>query len=87
MLGWSIIASAWRSASKRAITWRESMPGLMIFSATRRFTGRSCSATKTRPMPPSPICSKSLYGPMTVPGRSVIDDSSTVATRADRGAS
>ena len=31
MLGWSISASAWRSASNRAITWREFIPGLMIF--------------------------------------------------------
>ena len=29
MFGWSIKASACRSASKRAITWRVSMPGLM----------------------------------------------------------
>ena len=34
MFGWSIIASACRSASKRAITSRVSMPGLMTFSAT-----------------------------------------------------
>ena len=34
MLGWSISASACRSASNRAITCRVSMPGLMIFSAT-----------------------------------------------------
>ena len=39
MLGWSIIASACRSASKRATTWRVSMPSLMTFSATRRRTG------------------------------------------------
>ena len=45
MLGWSIIASAWRSASKRAITWRVSIPGLMIFRATLRRTGCVCSAT------------------------------------------
>ena len=44
------------------------MPGLMTFSATLRRTGCCCSATKTRPKPPSPICSISLYGPMTVPG-------------------
>ena len=31
MFGWSISASACRSASKRAITCRVSMPGLMIF--------------------------------------------------------
>ena len=39
MFGWSIKASACRSASKRAITCRVSMPGLMIFSATLRWTG------------------------------------------------
>jgi hypothetical protein len=44
MFGWSIIARACRSASKRAITCRVSMPGLMIFSATRRSTGSVCSA-------------------------------------------
>ena len=44
ILGWSIIASACRSASKRAITCRVSMPGLMIFRATRRLTGSFCSA-------------------------------------------
>ena len=41
MLGWSIIASACRSASNRAMTWRVSMPGLMIFRATLRRTGSS----------------------------------------------
>ena len=45
MLGWSIIARAWRSASKRAMTCLVSMPGLMIFSATLRRTGWVCSAT------------------------------------------
>ena len=39
MLGWSIRARAWRSASKRAITCLVSMPGLMIFRATLRRTG------------------------------------------------
>ena len=39
MLGWSIIARAWRSASKRATTCLVSMPGLMIFRATLRRTG------------------------------------------------
>ena len=53
-------ASACRSASKRAITSRVSMPGLMILSATLRRIGCCCSATKTRPKPPSPICSISL---------------------------
>src|SRR4051794_14556701 len=70
MFGWSIIASAWRSASKRAMTWCVSRPGLMIFRATRRRTGASCSAMNTTPMPPAPICSSSLYGPTAAPGRS-----------------
>ena len=39
MFGWSIRASAWRSASKRAITCRVSMPSLMILRATLRRTG------------------------------------------------
>ena len=38
IFGWSIIATACRSASKRAITCRVSMPGLMIFSATVRWS-------------------------------------------------
>ena len=38
-----------------AITWRMSMPGLIIFSATRRLTGSFCSAMSTTPMPPSPL--------------------------------
>ena len=69
MLGWSISARACRSASNRAMTWRLSMPALMSLSATLRCTGWVCSAMKTVPMPPSPICWSSLYGPMTVPGR------------------
>ena len=44
MFGWSMIASAWRSASKRATTSRVSIPILMILSATRRLTGSRCSA-------------------------------------------
>ena len=44
MFGWSISASAWRSASNRATTCLVSIPSLMIFSATRRTTGFSCSA-------------------------------------------
>ena len=36
---------AWRSASKRATTERVSMPSLMTFRATRRWTGSCCSAT------------------------------------------
>ena len=52
------------------MTWRLSMPGLMTLRATLRWTGWVCSAMKTVPMPPSPICWRSLYGPMIVPGRS-----------------
>ena len=44
MLTWSIMASACRSASKRAMTWRLSIPGLMTLSATLRRTGWVCSA-------------------------------------------
>ena len=39
MLGWSISASACRSASKRATTCGVSMPGLMTLRATLRRTG------------------------------------------------
>ena len=60
MLGWSITASACRSASKRASTDFESMPALMSLRATLRRTGCVCSATQTVPMPPSPIASSSL---------------------------
>ena len=45
------------------------MPGLMILRATVRRTGCCCSAMKTTPKPPSPICSSSLYGPICVPGQ------------------
>jgi hypothetical protein len=44
MFGWSMSASACRSASKRAMISRVSMPSLMILRATRRRTGSSCSA-------------------------------------------
>jgi hypothetical protein len=37
--GWFIIASACRSASNRATTWRVSMPSLITLSATVRRTG------------------------------------------------
>ena len=53
------------------MTCRLSSPGWMIFKATRRWTGFSCSAMNTTPMPPSPIFCRSLYGPMSVPGPSV----------------
>ncbi len=39
MFGWSIRASACRSASNRATTSRVSMPSLITFSATCRRTG------------------------------------------------
>ncbi len=52
MLGWSIIAKACASASKRAITAFVSMPGLMIFRATLRRIGACCSATKDDPHTP-----------------------------------
>ena len=42
------------------MTSRVSMPSLMIFSATRRRTGSTCSAIQTVPKPPSPICWSSL---------------------------
>src|SRR5205814_989831 len=70
MFGWSMRARAWRSASKRAMTCFESMPALMSLSATTRLTGAVCWAIQTVPMPPSPICSSSLYGPMRPPGTS-----------------
>ena len=41
MLAWSIMARACRSASKRAMTCRVSMPGLMTLRATLRCTGRA----------------------------------------------
>src|SRR5262245_56228960 len=84
MFVWSIMARACRSASNRATTCFESMPGLITFRATLRRTGRSCSAMKTTPMPPSPICCRSLYGPMQEPGRSVTGCSSTVALGGGR---
>ena len=51
ILGWSIMARAWRSASNRAMTCRLSMPALMTLRATVRRTGWVCSAMKTVPMP------------------------------------
>ena len=59
MFGWSIRASAWRSASSRARTLREPIPARTSFTATRRRTGAVCSASQTVPMPPSPIGSSS----------------------------
>ena len=41
MCGWSIIAKACSSASNRASTCRESMPGLRILSATRSLVDTS----------------------------------------------
>ncbi len=40
----------------------------MIFSATVRLSGSVCSAMNTAPMPPSPICAMTSYGPNFVPG-------------------
>ena len=51
MFGWSISASACRSASNRAMTCRVSMPGLMTFSATLRRTGCSARPCRRRPCP------------------------------------
>src|SRR5436309_40775 len=51
------------------------MPGLMTFSATRRWTGSACWAIQTDPMPPSPTSWISLYGPIGVRGRSVTGSS------------
>src|SRR5215470_1704903 len=66
MWGWSISASACRSASNRAMTCRESIPALISLTATRRLTGSVCCAIQTVPMPPSPISSSSLYRPARV---------------------
>jgi hypothetical protein len=53
--GWSMRASACRSASNRATTWTVSMPVLMTFRATFRRIGAICSASQTSPIPPSAI--------------------------------
>ena len=72
MFGWSIIASACRSASKRASTWAVSMPSLMTLSATRRRMGSRCSARYTVPMPPSPRDSNnSIAAEVVIPGRAL----------------
>ena len=61
MLGWSIIASACRSCSKRCEHGPANpCPVLISFSATLRLTGSVCLATQTSPMPPSPIFSCSV---------------------------
>ncbi len=75
-----MIARAWRSASNLATTCAVSIPALMIFSATRRRTGLSCSARKTVPIPPSPICWSSLYGPIRVPTPSASGQLATTST-------
>jgi hypothetical protein len=65
MLGWSIIDSAWRSASKRASTWRAIHAGfdqLERHPPSHRFV---LFGHPHRPhRPPSPICCSSLYGPI-----------------------
>src|ERR1017187_6034484 len=65
--GWSISASACRSAVNRATTSRVSIPARITFSATRRRTGSFCSAIHTSPMPPSPASCSRWYGPTTAP--------------------
>ena len=60
MFGWSITASAWRSASNRASTVRVSNPTRMSLSATSRFTGADWVARQTVPMPPAPTHSTSV---------------------------
>ncbi len=87
MFGWSIHASACRSCSKRATTWRVSMPSLMILSATVRRTGTSCSARKTEPNPPSPRSFFSVYGPTREPGPSTSEstESGTAPLDEDGG--
>src|SRR5262249_59115473 len=87
MLGWSISASACRSASNRAMTCRLSIPALMTFTATSRLTGSVCWAIHTAPMPPSPTCSISLYGPITVPGLCVVGWSMVAAGSLPAGRS
>ena len=67
MQGWSMSASAWRSASKRASTSRESIPALISLRATVRRTGWVCSARQTSPMPPLPIRSRRVYCPRVRP--------------------
>ena len=68
MLGWSIRASACRSAPNRASRACESIPLLISLTATVRRTGSVCRAAQTSPMPPSPIRSRNVYRPaMTVP--------------------
>ena len=71
MFGWSIMASAWRSASKRARTCLVSIPALITLSATMREIGTDCSAIQTVPKPPWPMGWRSLYGPMTSPSLSL----------------
>ena len=58
------------------------MPALISLTATMRLTGSVCWAFQTLPMPPSPIGSMNLYGPMTVSGRSAIGSKLSVASSA-----
>ena len=68
MCGWSINR---QRLAARPRTWRD-LPRIHArlddFERHPAADRRRWSATKTRPMPPSPICSSSLYGPITVPG-------------------
>ena len=69
MLGWFMRANACRSDSKRANTSFVSIPHLMSLKATLRRTGRSCSASHTSPMPPSPSLCRSRKLPIRSGGR------------------
>ena len=69
MLGWSIIASACRSASNRASTPRESIPDLDQLERHLPLDRFGLARPgRPSPIPPSPITSTSVYRPaMTVP--------------------
>src|SRR5262249_27347435 len=61
---------ACRSAANRASTCLLSIPALTTLTATRRRIGWAWSAIQTVPIPPSPICCSSLYGPTPPPAPS-----------------
>ena len=66
MFGWSIRARACRSASNRATTCLRVHPRLdHLQGHPPADRARSARPRRPTPMPPSPICSSSLYGPMT----------------------
>ena len=84
MFGWSISASACRSASNRAITCRVSMPGLMIFSATLRCDRLLLLGHVDHADAAFADLLEQLVGPDHDAGRSVIGWS-TVATASQAG--